>query len=602
MTERKFPNPEDCNVILLNKDKCFVSEDLKKATIVLSDPNCEFRQWRSRGSFACVAQAVVDEKLMAIRMMTSLQSDLYARYEKLGIFKSNNGNVGKYLLDVDFRPKEIVWNDDFFPVILFEWVQGSTLLENLIDSCTKNDEQHILLLRQQFREMRKDLLVDSFAHGDLSAENILVRPGGELVLIDYDSVYFEAVAHTNSSVGKTPLAHPKRQPNIGRSGDQVSFLIIDLALSFLAKFPDYGTRDGVFEQKFVIGVDDLIAVDNHGDWQKKFTEIALEIEKFFPTEITDLCQYLLGNIDEYPMYVYENQFAHASIGQADLSKTWISFLQDFKAKFLALSTPVRLRDILVGEPTPTGGTKLSESIEYINVSLSTCSWNEAETLCQLKDSGKMGWVLPSPKILTSILSLEVWGSEEPYWTQTSDGVKSHFSKTGQNLAISKVFNRSGQFQILSNWLKSDQRAYVLAIREFAPGETSRLMNVDASVSRRSNGRWFVTNIMNQDQITGRADFLKKNKSIDARRNMIAEMIKVLFSIYESEHVLFSGLEIGDFGQVLNELGLQRNEGDPKLKEVIQKVCSELNSEIDIFGLKLLISEGLVKVQSIATNY
>ena len=77
--------------------------------------------------------------------------------------------------------------EDEFPVLLMDWVEGETM-ETYISSNYCN-QYAMSMLSYRFGKMATWLRTQSFAHGDIKPDNIIVRPDGSLTLVDYDGMF-----------------------------------------------------------------------------------------------------------------------------------------------------------------------------------------------------------------------------------------------------------------------------------------------------------------------------------------------------------------------------------------------------------------------------
>ena len=89
-----------------------------------------------------------------------------------------------------------------------------------------------------------DVVVDDWAHGDLKPENIVVRPSGELQLIDFDAMFLPAFAGRRSpELGTTAYQHPAREAgDLDASLDDYPAALISTALHALALDPSLAAR------------------------------------------------------------------------------------------------------------------------------------------------------------------------------------------------------------------------------------------------------------------------------------------------------------------------------------------------------------------------
>jgi len=217
----------------------------------------------SSGTFAGIARAKIDGQSWAVRLLLRNQDAVEKRYAAISKLRKNQR---RYLLDTEYLPKEIfVQNlNNHFPVILIKWVDGENLSEYLFQACKNSDTEAIGNTAEMVREMRSYMRQHEIAHGDLSPENIMVTGKGKdrkLVLVDYDSMYLPVIADLPCDVGRGKLQHPKRPEkplSIGKWADEMAYMIYDAGLSALSKHPELGVDPGLFEQKFLVSVDELL--------------------------------------------------------------------------------------------------------------------------------------------------------------------------------------------------------------------------------------------------------------------------------------------------------------------------------------------------------
>ena len=86
-------------------------------------------------------------------------------------------------------------NDEEFPVVLMDWVEGETL-DRYIQSHLDEPNALRLLAFQFSHAWLRGSLSQPFAHGDLKPDNILVRSDGTLTLVDYDGMFVPAMEGT----------------------------------------------------------------------------------------------------------------------------------------------------------------------------------------------------------------------------------------------------------------------------------------------------------------------------------------------------------------------------------------------------------------------
>ena len=94
-----------------------------------------------------------------------------------------------------------------FPVLVMDWVDGQTLssfLQNIANNYdedysfwSEEDEKTALFelkcLPYNFIRTASWLIKQPFAHGDIKPDNIIIKPDGTCVLVDYDGMYVPAM-------------------------------------------------------------------------------------------------------------------------------------------------------------------------------------------------------------------------------------------------------------------------------------------------------------------------------------------------------------------------------------------------------------------------
>lgn len=137
-------------------------------------------------------------------------------------------------------PDEGVWCD----VVVDDWVEGRTLREEIDLALQAADRERLGALANRFDRLAARLVADDWAHGDLKPENIVVRPSGELQLIDFDAMFLPAFAGRRSpELGTTAYQHPAREAgDLDASLDDYPAALISTALHALALDPSLAAR------------------------------------------------------------------------------------------------------------------------------------------------------------------------------------------------------------------------------------------------------------------------------------------------------------------------------------------------------------------------
>ena len=137
--------------------------------------------------------------------------------------------------------------DDEFPVLLMDWIEGETMETYIAENYTDSYEMSMLCYR--FCKMAAWLRSQSFAHGDIKPDNIIVRPDGTLTLVDYDGMFVPAMKGQKSpTIGTKDFSHPLRTiDDFDETIDDFSLASIALSLKAISLdsslLQSYGASD-----------------------------------------------------------------------------------------------------------------------------------------------------------------------------------------------------------------------------------------------------------------------------------------------------------------------------------------------------------------------
>ena len=143
-----------------------------------------------------------------------------------------------YIIFVKYIEKEICVDcqceEDKFPVLLMDWVDGDTLEAYIAANYHNQSSMSILCYR--FGKMAAWLRTQSFAHGDLKSDNIIVRPDGSLALVDYDGMFVPSMKGRKSPTkGIKNFSHPLRTvDDFDETIDDFSLASIALSLKAIS--------------------------------------------------------------------------------------------------------------------------------------------------------------------------------------------------------------------------------------------------------------------------------------------------------------------------------------------------------------------------------
>ncbi len=140
---------------------------------------------------------------------------------------------------------------EWIDVVMEEWVEGSTLKSQIDIAIANYDTARICSLSQSFTNLATELLSADWAHGDLTCENMIVTPQGEVKLIDFDCKFIPQLQNTPSpELGTAAYQPPQRTINdFDRNIDDYSIALIYTALQTLSVEPrlyeQFPFKDGI---------------------------------------------------------------------------------------------------------------------------------------------------------------------------------------------------------------------------------------------------------------------------------------------------------------------------------------------------------------------
>ena len=210
-------------------------EQLAYLTPVLDDHGDPYR---SSGAFAVVfkMQDKSSEKYYALKCFTEEQQGRAEAYrqiaDELDLLDS------PYITSVKYMEKELFVDSqcevDEFPVLLMDWVEGETM-EAYIAANYRN-QSAMSMLSYRFGKMAAWLRTQSFSHGDIKPDNIIVRPDGSLTLVDYDGMFVPSMKGSQSpTIGTRDFCHPLRTvDDFDETIDDFSLASIALSLKAIS--------------------------------------------------------------------------------------------------------------------------------------------------------------------------------------------------------------------------------------------------------------------------------------------------------------------------------------------------------------------------------
>ena len=207
--------------------------------------------YRSSGAFAVVFKMKDEQagKCYALKCFTEEQEGRAEAYRQIA--DELEFVDSSYITSVKYLDKEIFVDssceEDEFPVLLMDWIDGETM-ENYIAE-NYQDNYAMAMLCYRFCKMAAWLRSLPFAHGDIKPDNIMVRPDGNLTLVDYDGMFVPAMKGQKSpTIGTKDFSHPLRTvDDFDETIDDFALTSIALSLKAISLKPslldEYGAAD-----------------------------------------------------------------------------------------------------------------------------------------------------------------------------------------------------------------------------------------------------------------------------------------------------------------------------------------------------------------------
>ena len=207
--------------------------------------------YRSSGAFAVVFKMKDEQtgKCYALKCFTEEQEDRAEAYRQIA--EELEFVASPYITSVKYMEKELFVDsnceDDEFPVLLMDWIEGETMETYIADHYMDNYAMAMLCYR--FCKMAAWLRSQPFAHGDIKPDNIMVRSDGTLTLVDYDGMFVPAMKGQKSpTIGTKDFSHPLRTiDDFDETIDDFALASMALSLKAISLNPslldEYGASD-----------------------------------------------------------------------------------------------------------------------------------------------------------------------------------------------------------------------------------------------------------------------------------------------------------------------------------------------------------------------
>ena len=238
--------------------------------------------YRSSGAFAVVFKMKDEQtgKCYALKCFTEEQESRAEAYRQIA--DELEFVDSSYITSVKYLDKEIFVDSscekDEFPVLLMDWIDGETMETYIAENYQNGYAMAMLCYR--FCKMAAWLRSQPFAHGDIKPDNIMVRPDGNLTLVDYDGMFVPAMKGQKSpTIGTKDFSHPLRTvDDFDETIDDFALASIALSLKAISLKPslldEYGAAD-----RLLFSVNDYNKLCKINLWKKLSKIKNMEIKK-----------------------------------------------------------------------------------------------------------------------------------------------------------------------------------------------------------------------------------------------------------------------------------------------------------------------------------
>ena len=280
--------------------------------------------YRSSGAFAVVFKMKDEQtgKCYALKCFTEEQEGRAEAYHKIA--EELEFVDSPYITSVKYLEKEMFVDsnceDEDFPVLLMDWIEGETMETYVAANYT--DTHAMSMLCYRFCKMAAWLRSQSFAHGDIKPDNIMVRPDGTLTLVDYDGMFVPAMKGQKSpTIGTKDFSHPLRTiDDFDETIDDFALASIALSLKAISLNPSllqtYGASDRL-----------LFSAADYLDLSKSNTFTALQSLLTDDEAITLMSMFLLAKAKKNLSMCSFRLFGLQKLNEEDVQKPKVKEVQ-----------------------------------------------------------------------------------------------------------------------------------------------------------------------------------------------------------------------------------------------------------------------------------
>ena len=173
---------------------------------------------------------------MRVAMTPAIGRDWHLRYAAIGSIVP--GSVATLLpRAITPLPGGFTIDGAAHEAVLMEWIEGPTLLQAADRAARGGNSAVLHALAASLRELAVRMHQARIVHGDLAADNLMMRPNGDLVCVDLDDLTWPEARLGPIGHGTPGYRHPA---SAGSTADRDAFaaLVLYVSLQVLADDPD----------------------------------------------------------------------------------------------------------------------------------------------------------------------------------------------------------------------------------------------------------------------------------------------------------------------------------------------------------------------------
>ncbi len=166
---------------------------------------------------------------IALRIANEFGSGLFWQRHYSSMEESLPGSARSYFpRDIEPLPGGITLVGRKMPTVLMEWIDGPTLFEAIDRAASRGNREVLDAIATALRDLSIGLRDSRITHGDLTPDNLMLRPNGDLVCVDLDTLEWPGARKRVHDVEQHAYRHPVRS---GTPAHQDAFAILTMFVS-----------------------------------------------------------------------------------------------------------------------------------------------------------------------------------------------------------------------------------------------------------------------------------------------------------------------------------------------------------------------------------